>query len=1435
MMNILYFPYFTHVKAGLSLALIGLLCLFSAVTVADEYNFSNTNKKTGYYVESQSDQQLVVSYSINKFSLSDIDIKGETFQNIELAGNFLPADEGSPNLPASGRYIAIPQGAGISMNITSISTETIEDVHIAPSFRIPKATEKGPLEYYKNETIYSQNKFFPEVSIELSEPDVIRGVDVVMLGITPFQYNPVTKQLIVYHEIKVEISFDGGSGQFGDDRLRSRWWDPIFSDILLNYNSLPKTDYNHTIQLTDDTGCDYLIITPNDMEFQQYADTIKAFRTAQGIITQVVTLAEIGGNSATLIEDYIDDAYATWDIVPSACLLLGDYGTDAANRITSPVWDTYCVSDNIFGDVTGNDLPDITMARITALDEFMLQVMVSKFVDYETAPPLESSFYNHPITTLGWQTESWFQLTAEIIGGFWREELGKNPVRINDIVSGTPGTVWSTAENTDAIVDYFGPDGLGYIPATPDVLGGWEGGTGDSITVAINDGAFMIQHRDHGSEIGWGTPAYTIASMNNLTNTELTFVWSTDCLTGKFNFGTEVFAEKFHRYTHKDENSGCFGINAASEINYSFVNDVYVLGAYDYMWPDFMPDNVITPEPRGILPAFAAVAGKYFLAPSSWPSLSEYKVATYHLYHHHGDAFTTVFSEVPQTLTVSHIPYLYMGETTFEVTADEGALIGLSVNGELIGTGTGTGSPVSITIPPQTPPDQVMVIVTKQNYFRYEGFASVLPSTGPYVVQSSISLNDATGNGNGIMETSESILASLTVENIGVEDASNIDVKLTSVDPYVNVTDSMENYGAIPAGTTAVVADAFAWNVADNIPDLHNVLFEMSATDGTSTWVSDLTITGHAPNLELGAMFMDDYIGNANGRLDPGETAYMIIQTINSGSYVASNTTGTVTCLSEYITLNNSSFNFYDIGAGLMEEAMFNVTVADNAPAGTYVEFLYEVTSGGYNLIQNFPTILSMVVEDWETGDMSMFNWTTGGEVGWDVSTQSPYEGGFCAKSGTVDHDQTSFISIEYEVFGSDTLSFWTRVSSESGYDYLKFYMNDVEISSWTGETEWTRSAFLIDEGVHTFKWAYEKDESLSSGNDCAWLDFIIFPVAVYEASFISDETEICEGASVTFTDQSPVTTISWDWTFEGGTPNTSTQQNPVVEYSSAGIFDVSLTISNGSETNTLLMEDYISVITAPGQAPVPTGLTTVCANESFTTYSTSGIPGITDYEWLLEPAEAGNVTPSGLNADVFWTDGYTGDVTLKVAGENNCGTGIYSDALEITLYLPEVTLEPFEWVCVDWPAFELSGGLPEDGEYSGPGIENGWFTPSVAGIGTHTITYTYTDPDGCENFATETILVDPCVGIDEMIDQTGISVFPNPNNGEFVVHFDHDLGFADIEVINTKNIVVYTERKKDISGKQLTMDLKGLSNGIYFIRIKTGKTEKLAKIILNN
>jgi hypothetical protein len=763
--------------------LLLILASFSIVLAnAQNYIYTDSWSDEGFNLTASDLQGITITYSVQDFSMDDLEVRGEPMKLVRLANHFLPGDEGAPDLPGSGRYIALPQGATPVIHIKSMRKEVIRNVSIAPSPRIPKDTERGPLDYNKNMAIYARDAFYPAEPFKLSEPTTVRGVDAVILGITPFQYNPVTRELIVYRDVEIEVEFEGGNGQFGEDRLRSRWWDPLLSDLFLNYSQLPAVDYSdRQLSVSSQqssgiraTGYEYLIICPNDPVFISWADTIRMFRTQQGIYTGVVTTAEIGGNTVADIEGYVNNAYETWDIPPAAILLLGDYGT-LGSTIISPIWDSYCVSDHIYADVNGDDEEEIIFARMTARNNAELGVMIRKALDYETNPPVNPDYYNHPVTALGWQTERWFQICSEVVGGYFKNVQGKDPIRINEVYDGNPAVdPWSTAPNTATVMGVFGPSGLGYIPATPTELGGWTGGTPTDVNNALNAGSFLLQHRDHGFENGWGEPSYTSSNISGLTNTDLSFIFSINCLTGKYNYGQECFAEKFHRYTYGGQPAGALGLLAASEVSYSFVNDVYVWGVFDNMFPDFMPDYGTTPESRGLLPAFGNAAGKFFLKYSSWPYNTSNKEVTYNLFHMHGDAFTCLYSEVPQDLTVEHDPVQLAGMTTFSIRANEGALIALSVEGELIGVATGTGNSIDIPIIAQNPPVFIDVVVTKQNYFRYHTKVQVIPPTGPFVIADSYLINDPEGNNNGKLDYGETVSFDVILKNLGSESASDV-------------------------------------------------------------------------------------------------------------------------------------------------------------------------------------------------------------------------------------------------------------------------------------------------------------------------------------------------------------------------------------------------------------------------------------------------------------------------------------------------------------------------------------------------------------------------------------------------------------------------------------------------------------------------------------
>jgi alpha-tubulin suppressor-like RCC1 family protein len=114
--------------------------------------------------------------------------------------------------------------------------------------------------------------------------------------------------------------------------------------------------------------------------------------------------------------------------------------------------------------------------------------------------------------------------------------------------------------------------------------------------------------------------------------------------------------------------------------------------------------------------------------------------------------------------------------------------------------------------------------------------------------------------------------------------------------------------------------------------------------------------------------------------------------------------------------------------------------------------------------------------------------WQTGGNGTWTGQTVDSYDGTDAVRSGVIGNGQESYI--QTTVTGAGTISFWWKVSSEVNYDYLRFYIDGVEQAKISGQTDWAQRSFTISgTGTHTLKWTYQKDVTISAGQDAGWLD----------------------------------------------------------------------------------------------------------------------------------------------------------------------------------------------------------------------------------------------------------------------------------------------------------------------------------------------------------
>ena len=127
-------------------------------------------------------------------------------------------------------------------------------------------------------TYSAKDTHFPTENIVLSAPKQIRSLDVVLLSVTPFRYNPVRKTLEVIYDIDIDLRFEGGNGQFGESRYFNPDWTHILRNLVINKDMIPSVDYYRLVKEVrdhDEDGWEYLIISPDDPNILAWADTLK--------------------------------------------------------------------------------------------------------------------------------------------------------------------------------------------------------------------------------------------------------------------------------------------------------------------------------------------------------------------------------------------------------------------------------------------------------------------------------------------------------------------------------------------------------------------------------------------------------------------------------------------------------------------------------------------------------------------------------------------------------------------------------------------------------------------------------------------------------------------------------------------------------------------------------------------------------------------------------------------------------------------------------------------------------------------------------------------------------------------------------------------------------------------------------------------------------
>ncbi|MCD4701699.1 MAG: T9SS type A sorting domain-containing protein, partial [Candidatus Aegiribacteria sp.] len=563
--------------------------------------------------------------------------------------------------------------SGFDQPHRSISREALEgSVGIGGNHSFSKEPISGdnsydPVPFTYLPEAYSHGSY-PSQNAVFEDSGTLRGVNMGRFTVIPFHWDAETGLLTVTPRLRITV--DLGGNVHIDPRLQSRFFMNTYrtlvnSEILgepertiSSESSEPVKAYNIT-EAMEITEADLLIIAGDDF-VDTMMDTFIDAKMDQGYLTAIVAA---GSWTQTEIKNYIQNAYDNWVIPPSFILFVGDQGD-----LTSFSASTGIYSDNRYCCMDGSSdfNADIFNARFVTSTSYY-SFVEEKILKWQFDPLMDADFWGNVLCAGYFQANSststianrWFCFTCETVRDTYMTIYGKTVQR-------------EYTKNTSATPPYYYRSDL---PSAGQEIPGdivWDGNA-TGILASINDGVFLVQHRDHGGISGWGHPVFYTSHLSGLTNGEKTpMVMSVNCLTGQFS--SNCFAENFFRME-----GGAVGVLAATGVSYSYWNDYICYGLYKSFNDEYINPPALYTDPTGnYLTGQALMCSKIEMEASApmCPYPTDRTEKEWDLFHWFGDPTMDMRTAVPHDLSVTAPASLPEGSTqaVFSVSESDGVV-----------------------------------------------------------------------------------------------------------------------------------------------------------------------------------------------------------------------------------------------------------------------------------------------------------------------------------------------------------------------------------------------------------------------------------------------------------------------------------------------------------------------------------------------------------------------------------------------------------------------------------------------------------------------------------------------------------------------------------------------------------------------------------------
>lgn len=1006
------------------------------------------------------------------------------YQQIGFEGCMQTALAGNPSLPYHVVSLMLPQGTEAeSIEVELSDFQEIEGaINLFPyqPSRTMNDVEKRDLVI--NEAVYASKSVYPAENHGIVTTQYKNGYGFAFSSFTPVQYIPSEGKVMYAKTANVRVNVKASK----DDHSNMLWGTQEIKNSVKRLAQNPEMVENYQTKGRDLTAYDVLIITgagyvEGYSEYCEYYNSI-------GMRNRIVTTDEIytsmtGIDNQDKIRNYIIQEYQNngilmvvlggdVEIVPYRgfyCYVTSGGGNQESNDIPADLYYSGLDGnwnddgDNRYGEPGEDDLlPEIGISRMSFQNSEDLANMIHKTLSYQQTPVLG-------------------EFQKVILAG---EHLYDDPVS-------------NGSDYLELLIGYHEDNGystLGY-PEDYDFTklyeeeGNWSGSL---LKSAINAGTSYVHHDGHantGYVAGWyGISNDDFAGANGVDH-NYTFFHTQGCDCGAFD--ENCILEKMVKIQN-------FAVAVIGNSRYGWFNEGQTEGPGAHLERE-MTDAQWADRLGWLSMAHAngkSMTAPWVTAPGQW----EEGALRWNFYDMNvlGDGVVNVWLDEPMTALVNTPSQVVVGTQSFTATvsdANGNGLLGFRclvyMDGEVIAMGvTDENGVADITIDGglQNVGTMIMKVSGISSYPQDVEMLAV-PSDTPYVVYESYALNGGTQ-----IEFDGEYSFNMTMTNVGSVNANNVTAIISCDSEYVTFNETTATLGNVAGNQSVTLENAFAFTVSDDVPNNALVRFNIVCTDGTDTWESHFNDRIYAPAFELVSAVLETSTG---GALNPGDSGTVRFTLRNNGGAAVPSAVFKIFNSHDVITIPATEWNYGIIEAGEEFTADMAFTLGASAEIGTMYQLFYAAYYDNYMLNDAYFISVGQSMDGFETGDFSAFDWHSVSQIyAWEVVTQNPYEGMYCAKSSAISDYETSTLYITVEVGTDSEVSFYYKVSSESNYDKLHFSIDGVEKNNWSGEVAWAQATYPLNPGTHELRWEYTKDVSMSSGSDCAWIDNVVLPAS---------------------------------------------------------------------------------------------------------------------------------------------------------------------------------------------------------------------------------------------------------------------------------------------------------------------------------------------------